>query len=298
MRLKYQYIAEFKGEYNVDLDFIRNILVLFKDGTVEIDFQDTRITAHQDDTLLKGAILSKATSNSFIVNESELEELPLEFTLSKKLLTLDLEEIGFENKDPYSHLYHVSKDKLIKMSSFCALFQTLDKPAQQEVTVTQDILSICSTVSDNAQFFRYNNSFYIKDEDLEVRMPLANIKFPSLDAIVNKVANGCEKFLIKTSDWIDMCDKCCNLSLDKKINRVDTTFKDGLVMYSYNTILSGSFESGLQLDWKASFNPLLMRGVLKYISEDYVTICRNKNANTILIHNEDKTIMFMLALCR
>lgn len=298
IRFRHPYIAEFKGKYNVDLDFIRNILALYKDGIVELDFQDRMVTAHQEGTLLKGSVMINSGYNSFVVKEEELEEIPIEFTLSKKLLTLDLEELGFEKKDPYSHLYNVSKDKLIKMSSFCALFQTLEKPAQQDVTLTQDILSICALVRDGAQFFKYGNSFYIKDEELDIRMPLANIKFPSLDAIVNKVANGCEKFLVKTADWLDVCEKCCNLNVENKVNRVDFVFKDNLIMYSYNTILTGSMESGLSMNYKMSFNPLLMRGVLKYINEECVTICKNKNTNTILIHNEDKTVTFMLALCR
>lgn len=298
VRLKSCYVSEFRGEYGISLDFIKNILSLFDDGIIEIDFRDSLIVAHQGDTTLKGESINKPHCDIPIISEGELEEIPLQLTLSNKLLTLNLEEMNITVKDPYVHLYNINGDRLVKMSSFCALLQHLDKVAQCEATLTQDILNVCSIVSDCAQYFRYRNSFYIRDEKLELKMPLANIRFPTLDIIINKVKNGGEYFLIKSNTLLDICDKCCNLSLEKKIDRVDMVFKDNLIMYSYNNVLSGSAESGLTLEWKMSFNPLLMRNILKYINEECVTICRNVNTNTILVSNLDKTTTFMLALCR
>lgn len=298
IKYKYPYVAEFKGRYSIDLGFIKNILSLFDDNILELDFRDKLIVAHQNNTTLKGQVAGQPNCDTLIINEDELEEIPIEFKLSNKLLTLDLEEMGFENRDPYKHLYNVNKDKLIKMSSFCALFQTLDKVAEGEVTLTQDILSVCSVVNDNAHYFKYGNGFYIRDDNLEIKMPIANVRFPNLTPIIDKVKENSEQFFVKSADLLDICNKCCNLNLEKKTNRTDIVFKDGLMMYSYNGILSGSVESGLNIDYKMCFNPLLMRGILKYINEECIIICKNNKANTILIHNIDKTITFMLALCK
>ena len=296
LKFKHPYVAEFKGQYGVGIEFIKNIVTLFDDDIVEIDFQDNIVIAHQDNITLKGSI-TKGRDDSININEEELEEMPLEFALSNKLLALDVEEMGFESKDPYRQLYHISGDKLVKMSSFCALMQTLEEEAQCEATLTQDILSMCAIVRDTAQFYRYQNSFYICDREFEIKMPLANIKFPPLNKIIDNIKQGSESFMIKTAHLLDICEKCCNFSLEKKINRVNTLFKDGLIMYDYNGVLTGSVESGLAIEWKASFNPLLMRSILKYINEECVIICKNQG-NNIIIHNIDDTIMFMLALCR
>lgn len=299
IKLKVDYVAEFKGKFSLDLGFIANILTLFDNkDIIEIDFRDKLIVAHQKDTTLKGQVAGSPNYESFIIDESQLEEVPIPFTLSNKLLALNLEELGITAKDPYVHLYNVKKDKLIKMSSFCALIQTLDNLAQCETTLTQDVLSVCSVIDGDVQYFKYYNSFYIKGDEIEVKMPLANIQFPSLDIIINKVKSGCENFLLKSADMLDICEKCCNLNLDKKVNRTDVVFKGGFIMYSYNNILTGSVESGLDIDWKMSFNPLLMRSILKYIDEECVIVSKNNDTRTILISNLSKTTTFMLALCK
>lgn len=298
VKLKLDYIAEFKGEYGLELDFVKNVLALFDDDLIEIDFQDALVVAHQEGTTLKGQATKSPKYDSLRIDENELREVFLEFDLSNKLLALDLEELGLNCKDPYAHLYNVSKDKIIKMSSFCALMQTLEKPTTQNVTLTQDVLSMCSIVGSDARFFKYLNSFYIRDINLEVKMPLANVRFPSLEPIIERIKVGGECFLVEAGVLLDICDKCCNLDLKKKINRVDVVLKNDLIMYSYNTILTGSSQLETTLEWKASFNPLLMRSLLKYIDEDYVTICKNNNANAILVYNENKSTIFMLALCK
>lgn len=292
------YISEFTGEYSVDIEFVKNLLNLFTDGIIEIDFRDQLIVARQGDVTFKGTVLGRPKYDYFNIKEEELEELPLELSLSNKLLSLNLEEMGFESRDPYMHLYNINKNHLIKMSSFCALFQTLEEEAPCEATLTQDILSICSVVSDTAKYYKYNNNFYICDDKLEIKAPLANLKFPSLDIIINKIKQDSETFIVKSADLLDMCEKCYVLNLPNKINRLDIVFKNGLIMYSYNKVLSGSVESGLDIDYKMSFNPLLMRGILKYINEECIKIRKNKLTNSILIYNLDETIMFMLALCR
>ena len=294
---KHPQIAEFKGSYGVSLDFIKNIVTIFDDDIVEIDFQDSLVIAHQGDVTLKDNIMTTSKGDTFRINEDELEELPIEFNLSNKLLTLDVEEMGFENKDPYRQLYNISKDRLIKMSSFCALLQKLEKEAKCEMTLTQDILSMCSIMRNTAQYYKYQNSFYVRDEKLEIKMPLANVRFPAIDMVLNNIKKGSENLLIQSDGLLDICEKCCNLSLKNKLNRVDIMFNEGLMMYSYNNVLTGSISSGLDIEWKASFNPLLMRGILKYINEECVIICKNQG-NNIIIHNMDDTITFMLALCR
>lgn len=297
LKYKCRYISDYKGKYCLSLDFVKNILNVFNDGVIEIDFRDKIIIVHQNDITLKGQIYSKGEYNIHKIDESELEEIPLRLTLSNKLLNLNLEELGIVAKDPYTNLYNISKDRLIKMSSFCALLQTLERESQGEVTLTQDILSICSVVGDEVEYYKHHNAFYIKNEDIEIRVPLSNVRFPNLNIIIDKIKTGGQYFLLKATDMLDICERCHALSLEKKINRIDVVFKDGLMMFSYNGILTGSVESGLSLDWKMSFNPLLMRGILKYINEDVVTVCKNGN-NAILIYNEDRTIVFMLSLCR
>ena len=298
--LKYrcQYISQFKGEYCIALDFVKNIINIFNDGIIEINFRDKLVVANQNDITFKGQVMGEARYILHQVKESELEEIPIQLTLSNRLLNLNLEELGIDAKDPYTNLYNISKDKLIKMSSFCALLQNLNKESEGEVTLTQDILSICSVVGEDVEYYKHYNAFYIRNGDIEIRAPLSNVRFPNLDIIINKVKTGGENFLLKAKDMLAICEKCHALDLEKKVNRIDVVFKNGLMMFSYNGVLTGSVESGLTLDWKMSFNPLLMRGILKYINEDIVTVCKSSSGNVILIYNEDKSITFMLSLCR
>lgn len=294
LKYKHQFISPYKGEYSLSIDFIKNILKLFNDGVIEIDFRDKLITAFQNDTLYKGQTCGRVAYDSFKIDRDSLEEIPLKLQLSNKLLNLDLEEMGFENKDPYIHLYNINNNCLIKMSSFCALLQTLEKESPCNVTLTQDILNVCSVVRDNVCYYKYNNSFYIEGDDIEVRLPLANKMFPNLSVIVNKIKQNSQCFLLKSDGLLDICEKACTLNLSK---RVDVTFKDGLMIYNHHGVLNGSIESGLELNWKMSFNPFLMRGIIKYINEECITICKSQ-ANSILVYNEDKSIMFILALCQ
>ena len=294
LKYKHSFTSQYKGEFSMSIDFLKNVLRLFKEGIVEIDFQDKIIIAHQNGATYKGQTFGKVVYNSFVINRDELKEIPLKLQLSNKLLNLDLEEMGFEDKDPYVHLYNINNDCLIKMSSFCALLQTLEKQSPCNVTLTQDILSICSIVRDNVRYYKYVNSFYIEGDDIEIRAPLANKTFPNLNVIIEKIKQDSQCFLLKSDDLLDICEKACVLNINK---RVDIVFKDGLMMYNHGGVLNGSVESGLTLDWKMSFNPFLMKGIIKYINEKCITIRKSK-ANSILVYNEDKSIMFMLALCR
>lgn len=299
--VKYKYASDnqFVGQYSVGLDYLKNISALFTGSEIiEIDFRDKIIIANQGSSTLKGQVAGRCNHDKLIVDEKQLEEIPIKIDISNKLLNLNLEESGFEDKDPYSHLYNINGMHLIKMTSFCALMQVLPKESDCNVTLTQDILSICSIMRDDVTYYKYGNSFYIRSSNIELRMPLSNRKFPNLEPIINNTQNGGQNFLMKSSTMLDICDKCCNLNIPHKINRVDLVFKDGLIMYSYNGILTGSVESGNTLQWKASFNPLLMRGILRYINTDIVTVRKKDGSNNILIFNEDKSIMFMLALCR
>lgn len=299
VKYKYNCDNQFVGEYSVSLDFMKNVSNLFtQQELIEIDFRDKLIVAHQGDTTLKGQVAGRCNYDKLKIDDKQLEEIPIKIDISNKLLNLNLEESGFEDKDPYSHLYNIDNMHLVKMTSFCALMQVLPKPSNCNITLNQDVLSVCSIMRDDVTYYKYINSFYIRSNNIEVKMPLINRKFPNLQPIINNTKNGGQNFLMKSSTMLDICEKCCNLNIPHKINRVDIVFKDGLIMYSYNGILTGSVESGNTFEWKMSFNPLLMRGILKYINCDIVTVCRKENSNNILIFNEDKSITFMLALCR
>jgi DNA polymerase III sliding clamp (beta) subunit (PCNA family) len=299
--VKYRYDVdnEFKGEFTVPLNFLENVCNLFTgDELIEIDFEDKIIISRQGGTTLKGQTAGRCVYDRLNVDVKQLEEIPLQIDISNKLLNLSLDVVGTAIHDPYAHLYNINQFHLIKMSSFCALMQVLPKESNCNVTLTQDILSICSLMRDDVTYYKYGNSFYIKSENIEARIPLANIRFPNLQPLISNTENGGQVFLLKSSLMLDICNKCCNLNIPNKIDRINIVFKDGLMMYDYNGVLTGSVESGLTLDWKAAINPLLMRGILRYINSEVVMVCKKDNCGNILIYNEDKSITFMLALCK
>lgn len=292
-RYKCNYISNYNGEFSLSLEFLRNTFNLFNGGTISIDFRDNVVVAQQNNSFYKGVTCGRVAYNAFKIDVNEAEEIPLQLQLSNRLLNLDLEEMGFENKDPYIHLYNISGKHLIKMSSFCALLQTLNKEALCNAVLTQDILSICATTKGEVKYYKYRNGFYIIGDNIELRMPLSNKAFPNLNIIMNNIKNNSENLLLKTDGLLDICEKACILNLDK---RLDIEFRDGFMFYNHHNTLTGCIESGLSINWKMSFNPFLMKGILKYINEECIVICKNQG-NNILISNYDKSIQFMLALC-